>query len=237
MNFLSANNTSTISVIIPTLNEENYIGALLSRLQELRAGKLHEILVVDGGSSDNTVKIAENKGATVVTSAKGRAKQMNIGAQRATGHILYFLHVDTIPPPHFDHHIRNAVAHGNLSGCFRMKFDSDHWFLSFFATFTRFNFKVCRGGDQSLFVTRELFYKLGGFNEDYHIYEDSEFVGRLYKATAFKVLPQSVVTSARKYHDNGMIALQYHFGVIHLKKFLGAGPDELYRYYKRKIAV
>ena len=237
MKFVSKNNSNTISIVIPVLNEEKCIGPLLDHLQELRAGQLHEILVIDGGSSDNTIKIAESKGETVVTSAKGRAKQMNVGAQQATGDILYFLHVDTIPPLHFDLHISNAVNHGNLAGCFRMKFDSDHWFLSLFASFTRFNYKICRGGDQSLFVTKKLFRKLGGFNEDYLIYEDSEFVGRLYKTTTFKVLPQSVVTSARKYGSNGMFKLQYHFAVIHFKKFLGAGHEELYDYYKKKIVV
>ncbi|MCG2459935.1 TIGR04283 family arsenosugar biosynthesis glycosyltransferase [Flavobacteriaceae bacterium F89] len=235
MNFLPAKNINTISIVIPVLNEEKCIGTLLNYLLELRTPLVREILVIDGGSRDDTFKVAEMKGVTVISSTKGRAKQMNVGARYASGNILYFLHVDTIPPPHFDLHITNAVNYGNLAGCFRMKFDSDHWFLSRFAYFTRFNYKVCRGGDQSLFVTKELFQKLGGYNEEYIIYEDSEFAGRLYKASEFKVLPQSVVTSARKYRSNGMVNLQYHFGVIHLKNYLGAGPKELYDYYKRKI--
>ncbi len=237
MNFVPIKNTHTISIIIPVLNEEKCIGRLLSYLQELRAPQLQEILVIDGDSSDSTLKIAENMGVTVLKSTKGRAKQMNIGAQHASGNILYFLHVDTIPPHNFDLNISNAVDHGNLAGCFRMKFDSDHWFLSLFASFTRINLKICRGGDQSLFVTKTLFQKLDGYNEDYLIYEDSEFIGRLYKSSKFKVLSQSVVTSARKYRSNGMFKLQYHFGVIYLKNFLGAGPEELYEYYKRKIVV
>ena len=237
MNFLPTKNTHTISIIIPVLNEEKSIGPLLSYLQEFGALKLPEILVIDGGSSDDTVKIAESMGATVLRSAKGRAKQMNFGAQHASGQLLYFLHVDTFPPHNFDLHIANAVNHSSLAGCFRMKFDSDHWFLSLFASFTRFSLKVCRGGDQSLFVTKTLFQKLDGYNEDYLIYEDSEFIGRLYKSSKFKVLSQSVVTSARKYRSNGMFKLQYHFGVIYLKNFLGAGPEELYEYYKRKIVV
>ena len=75
-----------------------------------------------------------------------------------------------------------------------------------------------------------------GFNENYRVYEDSEFIGRLYKMTHFKVLRQRVITSARKYEQRGTVKLQFHFGVIHLKNLMGAGPDNLYKYYRRKIA-
>jgi len=230
-------NSPKISIIIPVLNEETYIAKLLQYVQESSSAKnIHEILVVDGGSTDDTAEIASDFGAVVLQSKQGRAKQMNYGAERAKGQIFYFLHADTFPPKNFDKHILKAVFNRNEAGCFRMQFDSKSKFLSFFSWFTRINHKLCRGGDQSLFVTKRLFRKTKGFNERYVIYEDSEFAARLYKRTNFKVLPKRVITSARKYERNGTFKLQYYFGVIHLKNLLGAGPDTLYEYYRRKIA-
>ena len=102
---------------------------------------------------------------------------------------------------------------------------------------SRINIKICRGGDQSLFITKNLFEKSGRFNEDYLVYEDNEFIGRLYKIVPFKILPHYVKTSARRYEERGKMTLQYHFGIIHLKNYFGAGPEKLYDYYKRKIAI
>lgn len=231
-------NNPSISIIIPVLNEEANIGKLISYINENCSSKnIAEIMVVDGGSEDNTLTIAENLGAVVLHSAKGRAKQMNLGAKKANGDILYFLHADTFPPAGFDRHIIKAITKNQEAGCFQMRFDSDNRLLGLFAWFTKYNHKICRGGDQSLFISKKLFDHIEGFNEEYIVFEDNEFVGRLYHKTNFKILPFQVKTSARKYRKLGVVKLQFHFGVIHLKNYLGAGPDELYDYYKRKIAV
>ena len=231
-------NNPQISIIIPVLNEADSIAKILVSLKENSSSQnIKEILVVDGGSTDATVSIASDLDATVLHSEKGRAKQMNFAARKAAGEIFYFIHVDTIPPKAFDQIIVEAVVNKNETGCFQMKFDSDSWFLSFFAWFTRINVKLCRGGDQSLFVTKSLFEKSGGFDENYIVYEDNEFIGRLYEMGPFKILPRHVKTSARRYEKRNEIALQYHFGMIHLKNYLGAGPEQLYDYYKRKIVV
>lgn len=225
-----------ISIIIPTLNEEEQLNRLLPYLnQNSSAANIKEILVVDGGSTDGTLEITSYFGAIALRAPKGRAKQMNFAAKRAKGQILYFLHADTFPPKSFDEHIIKAIVEGHETGCFRLQFDSSSYFLKFFAHFSAINHKICRGGDQSLFVTKRLFSKLSGYNEAYRIYEDSEFIGRLYKRTKFKVLPQRVVTSARKYKKYGIVRLQYYFGVIHLKNIFGAGPDQLYAYYCDKV--
>jgi predicted glycosyltransferase involved in capsule biosynthesis len=151
--------------------------------------------------------------------------------------VLYFLHADTFPPKNFDKIILSAIQKGNETGCFRMKFDSESKFLSFFSWFSRINHKICRGGDQSLFITKELFIRSGGYDESYKIYEDNEFIGRLYKLTNFIILPDQVRTSARKYEQIGKFKLQFYFGIIHLKNYLGANPEQLYQYYKRKIST
>jgi len=235
---MKLSNKPTISIIIPVLNEENYIVDLLEYIQiNSSAGNIKEILVVDGGSTDSTIEAALKYDVFVLRSQKGRAKQMNLGAKNAKGEVLYFLHVDTFPPKNFDKIIMNAIQKGNKAGCFRMKFDSDSRFLRFFSWFSRINHKICRGGDQSLFITKELFDKSGGYDEAYRIYEDNEFIGRLYELTNFKILPDQVQTSARKYEQIGNFKLQFYFGIIHLKNYLGADPEQLYRYYKRKIST
>ncbi len=229
--------SARLSIIIPVLNEEAYLPNLLNYLKEHCTEHSLEIIVVDGGSTDRTVELAETFGIKTLLSTPGRAAQMNCGARAASGDILYFLHVDTFPPPTFEKAILAAVSEGNKAGCFRMKFDTNSKFLNFFAWFTKINHILCRGGDQSLYVTKSLFRDSGGFNEDYKIYEDTEYIRRLYKLSRFKVIPETVITSARKYHKIGAVRLQYHFSVIHVKRILGAGPEKLHDYYRRHISV
>ena len=232
-----------ISIIIPVYNEASTIGTLLKHLDEnSRSGQIGEVIIVDGQSSDDTLECANNyinNGSllpyTLISSQKGRACQMNTGASRATGDILYFLHADTLPPEGFDLAILEQVKAGFPAGCFRLKFDTNHPILTLSQWFTRFNFRACRGGDQSLFVTSKLFEELKGFNEDYMIYEDCEFINRIYDDHRFSVIDDHVITSSRKYRQNGTIRLQYHFGVIHFKKWLGASPGTLMDYYQKHI--
>lgn len=231
-------NNPRISIVIPVLNEEDYIQKVLKSIRaNSSSDRIQEILVVDGGSTDGTVLAAKTDGATVISSEKGRAKQMNLGASIATGDILYFLHVDTLPPKDFDRDILKAHSDGYAVGCFQMKFDRKNGLLQLLGWLTRINHTVCRGGDQSLFITKSLFHKAKGFNETYQIYEDNEFIRRIYKLAPFKVLENKVVTSSRRYNQKGVVLLQWHFGIIHLKHHLGAGPDELYAYYRKHIAV
>ncbi len=179
---------------------------------------------------------AARSGIKLISSEKGRAKQMNAGAAVASAPVLYFLHADSFPPKDFDTAILSAIQDGTCAGCFRMKFDSNHPVLRFSQWFTRFNVRGCRGGDQSLFIKRSFFETLEGFDESYKIYEDCEFIGRLYDVGTFRVLPEYVTTSARKYQKHGTWKLQYHFTVIHLKKFFGASPEVLFDYYSKHIA-
>ncbi|MDT0606736.1 TIGR04283 family arsenosugar biosynthesis glycosyltransferase [Croceitalea rosinachiae] len=228
--------STKISIVIPVLNEGGIIGSLLEYIgNNTSKENIQQILVVDGGSTDSTVKIAKKFNAKVLSSKRGRAAQMNVGANYARGTILYFLHADTIPPKGFDKIILNAYSNGHETGCFRMRFDTKNIILRSFAYLSRVNHTLCRGGDQSLFISKSLFEKQKGFNENYLIYEDSEFIRRVYKATNFIVLPQKVITSARKYREKGWLSVQYHFGIIHLKNYYGAGPKDLYQYYSKHL--
>lgn len=207
-----------------------------------------EIIVVDGGSTDDTAKkvqdwITRNKAekdiditsVKLLHSEKGRAKQMNRGAREALGDILYFLHADSFPPKYFDQLIVDEVKNGYNCGCFKMKFDSQHWWLKLAGWFTQFNWPICRGGDQSLFGTKTLFNQVGGYDENYHIYEDNVLISKIFKVGRFKVIQQSLTTSARHYQTHGVWKLQYHYWMIHLKKRLGASPENLFSYYKKNI--
>lgn len=172
----------------------------------------------------------------LINSKKGRAKQMNLGAKHASGDVLYFLHADSLPPKDFDALITKEVEKGNLAGCFRMQFNSNHLWLKLAGWFTQLPFKFCRGGDQSLFITQSLFNKIGGFDEDFAIYEDNDFISKLYKLNQFVVIQKWLMTSPRCYQKNGILKLQWHYWTIHLKKLFGASPRELNQYYKKYIA-
>lgn len=226
-----------ITVIIPTYNEESTIQKTIEQLQENDEKKLvSQIIISDGGSTDNTIDIAKKTNAEVMVSpAKGRSAQMNYGASFSTNRILYFLHADTIPSPGFSSDIMKTVEQGFTSGCSRLSFDYDHWFLKASCWFTRFDINAVRFGDQSLFVTKDVFEKSGGFREDLVMMEDQEIVGRIKKLGKFKVMDGVVITSARKYHDNGIYRMQGIFFLIWLMYYLGFSQQKLLRLHTRLI--
>lgn len=116
-----------------------------------------------------------------------------------------------------------------------MKFDYRHWWLSLAGWFTKFNVKFFRGGDQSLFVEKQLFNQLGGFPEDSSIFEDYEFIRKLYKYKQFSVIQKTIITSARRYRENGVVKLQYHYWALYLKKWIGVPKKDLESYYKKYV--
>lgn len=231
-----------ISIIIPILNEEKNIISLLEHLEQNSSkNNDFELLIVDGGSTDGSIIKIENyvknhHHIALISSERGRAKQMNRGRLQANGAILYFLHADSYPPKNFDQYLIDEVKKGNLAGCFKMKFNHPHWWLKLASWFTQFNWIACRGGDQSQYITATLFDEIGGFNEDYIIYEDQILIKELYKRNQFTVIQKWICTSARLYERKGIWNLQYHFWAIYIKKWLGADATTLYRYYSRHIA-
>jgi GT2 family glycosyltransferase len=160
---------------------------------------------------------------------------MNAGASLAKGEILYFLHADSIPPMGFISRILEAMNGGAVSGCFRLAFDHDHWFLRANSWFTRFNVNAVRFGDQSLFVTREVFQKSGGFSENLLMMEDQEIIHRLRMHGRFRVMHDAVVTSARKYIDNGVYRMQGIFYTIWLLYYLGYSQQRLLKLHRKLI--
>ncbi len=168
-----------------------------------------EVIVVDGGSKDDSLQVAQNLGVQVLQSKeRSRACQMNLGANRASGEILYFVHADTRVLPSFFTDITKTVDSGVPSGCFAYSFDSESRLLKVNSWFTQFNGLLSGGGDQTLFVKRDVFEALGGFDESYCIMEDFEFVRRLKKKYRFHVIPKKITVSARKYKSNSWIRVQ-----------------------------
>lgn len=221
-----------ISIIIPTFNEANKIGGLIAYLKKFTHQGQVETIVVDGGSSDNTVESAQKNGVvTVASPQKGRAKQMNYGAKKAKGEWLYFLHADTTPPPTFIADIRNAVNTGYGFGCFRLRFDSNHPVLKFYSWFTRFDIDFFRFGDQSLFVNRELFKRIGGFDESLIVMEDQEIISRLKSHAQFTIIKNPVTTSARKYERFGVFKLQLIFTIIVCLFYLNISQEVTVHFY------
>ena len=224
------------SIIIPTYNEADGIAQTISRTHAANGGHEAEIIVVDGGSTDDTIQVARQHGATIVESKrKGRAAQMNTGASVARYELLYFIHADSVPPDDFTSQILNACDKGAKSGCFRLAFDYSHWFLRANAWFTRFNVNAVRFGDQSLFATKEVFEKAGGFREDLIMMEDQEIIHRLKQYGKFKVVNDYVVTSARKYLDNGVYRMQWIFYRIWAMYYLGYSQEQMLKMHKRLI--
>ncbi|MCB0663354.1 MAG: TIGR04283 family arsenosugar biosynthesis glycosyltransferase [Saprospiraceae bacterium] len=223
-----------ISVIIPTYNEEKTIKRTLDALMRYGDDLLEEIIVVDGKSEDKTVDIASELGARVMVSdTRSRAAQMNEGARKANGNLLYFVHADTLVPEGYATDIIQAMKEGWKMGNFRYDFDKDSFLLSLNAYFTKYSWLVTQGGDKTFFILKDLFFELGAYDTYWTIMEEYDFVKRADKAGhAIITLPKKCIVSARKYHHNSWLRVQIaNFVVFNLWKLGLAGPDKLKAVY------
>ncbi|MCP4626796.1 MAG: DUF2064 domain-containing protein [bacterium] len=221
-----------ISVIIPTLNEAEVIEPTIFNLKKYQHT---EIIVVDGGSRDQTVDLARSMGARVLTSAPSKAAQMNVGAAHAAGDVLLFLHADTILPENFENRVLAALARQDIrAGAFSLGIASGASGLRFIerAANWRSRFLQMPYGDQALFVTRQLFHEIGGY-PDYPIMEDFEFVRKLKKKGKIAILPESVQTSPRRWLNLGILKSWLLNQLIVIAYYLGISPQRLARWYNR----
>ncbi len=227
---------ATISIIIPTYYEVEGIGKLVRYLKDASNEAVIDLIVSDGRSEDATIREAKAAGAHVVVSPrKGRATQMNYGASMAKGDVLYFIHADSFPPATFVADIQQAVKEGYDLGRYRTKFNSSKNILKLNAWFTRFDLFMCMGGDQTLFIRRQIFENYGGFNEDMEIMEEYEFCARARKTGRYKILPGTALISARKYDRNSWVKVQRaNATVVKLYK-RGATQQHMLDTYKRML--
>lgn len=225
-----------ISIIIPVYNESERLGKLIQYLIQHKKELVGEILVVDAGSTDKTMEIATQAGAIVVVSPKkGRAAQMHYGASLAIGDVLYFIHADTFPPVSFANDIMEAVTNGFGLGRYRTKFDSTKWYLKINAWFTRFDWFICMGGDQTLFITNDLYLQAGGFKPDLLIMEEFEFVPRARKLSPYKIFNKPALVSARKYDTNSWWQVQMANRKIVSMYKKGSSQNEMVAMYKKML--
>lgn len=223
---------SRISIVIPTLDEATILGATLGPLKDEKGC---EIIVVDGGSRDDTVGVAEKQGCRVIRSGPGRAGQMNLGAREANGGILLFLHGDTILPAGFSTMIHQAMEPERVvGGAFSLAIDSSRWSLRVIAGLANLRSRYLRlpYGDQALFTSSDNFRELGGF-PDIAIMEDFVFVRNLARLGNIVTLDQCVVTSARRWEKYGVVRTTLLNQVMVCGYHLGGSPERLARWYQR----
>lgn len=221
-----------ISIIIPTLEEEAIIGECID---QLATGENIEVIVSDGGSSDNTRTIAAAHGAAVVASRAGRARQMNAGAACASGEILLFLHADTRLPDEYDRLVREAVAApGTLAGAFEFATDIDSLIIRFIEAMTGIRSRRLgiTFGDQGIFVKASVFQRLGGYPVQ-PIMEDYELVRRLRRCGRMVIVPSPAMTSARRWRANGVIKNTFINVTVTIAYLLHLPMTLIHGYYRR----
>ena len=218
-----------ISIIVPTLNEDANIAALIAQTRNI--GDC-EIIVVDGGSTDDTQ--ARATGADrVLISSPGRAKQQNLGAEACRGDVLLFLHADCRLPSTALNSIRAALADERvIGGCFQQRIDSPglryRWIERGNAWRVRL-FKLAYG-DQAIFVRRIVFEQLGRFPE-LRLMEDVFLMKRLRHVGRFVLLPDRLTVSARRWRQHGVIRQTLRNWMLLTLALCGASPDRLARFY------
>ena len=224
-----------ISVIIPTLDEEQSLPALLSRLREEgHDGPGCEIIVVDGGSTDATVRLAREHGARVLTSPPGRGLQLCHGAAAASGTIFLFLHADSIFPRGGLKRIEETLAETPelIGGNFRLLFDGatpfSRWLIGFYAGIRRIGLYY---GDSGIFVRRSAYEAVGGIRP-IALMEDFDFVRRMERlGKTCCITDPPLITSSRRFAGRNPVAIVCGWLKLHALFYLGVSPDRLAKIY------
>ena len=223
-----------LSVIIPTLNEAGCIGQLLRQLQALRA-EGHELILVDGGSGDETVALAAGLVDQLLSAPAGRARQMNVGAQAARGRWLWFLHADSQLPDRAWHRVIEALQPAGGWGRFDVRLSGDRPLLRLVEQLMNWRSRLTgmATGDQGVFVTRALFEKIGGFAE-LPLMEDIDLSRRLKRVQRPKCLRETLTTSSRRWEQRGVLRTIVLMWALRLAFFFGVSPARLATRYDQR---
>lgn len=225
-----------LSVIIPTYQEEDSIGEVVEHLFECAQNYRIEVIVCDGGSPDDTLIKAAAAGAEAVVSPKrGRAAQMNYGASLAKADVLYFLHADAFPPGSYVKDIISALELGYDFGNFHQEIKSQNPWVKLNRYLSHIKGKLTSGGDQSLFIRKELFDKLKGYREDYLFMEDYDLFARAKFLGENIRVPKYLEIIDRKYTHNSYLRVMLSNILIFSLYQLGVHPNKLYPLYKSWI--
>jgi len=225
--------STKISILIPTYNEAARIQDTLRHCAEVAEA---EIIVVDGGSTDGTRKLARESGVQVLVSSRGRGRQLNLAASQARGDILLFLHADTYLPPDFPAHVVSALKNPHaVGGAFRLKIRGDSISLRLIELGVNIRSQIFRRpyGDQAIFLKAEVFKQLNGFRE-IPIMEDLDLVRRLSKIGRIVVVAAYATTSARRWNQLGPFKTTLINQVAIVAYSLGIPPARIASFYHRK---
>jgi rSAM/selenodomain-associated transferase 2 len=221
---------STISVVIPTLNEERVLGTTLARC----VGGAEECIVVDGGSTDSTREIARSAGAKVLRCERGRGRQLAAGAAAARGEVLVFVHADTLLPKDFALAIHESLrTPGCTWGRFDVRFDQTTPLLTAIAHLISWRSWLTRGatGDQAIFVRADAYGRVGGFLEQ-DLFEDVDLCRRLKRDGKMAVPRVPVVTSSRRWRRDGVWRTSIRMWTLKALFLLGVPAERLGRRYR-----
>jgi len=216
----------TLSVIIPTRDEGPRLGATLDLLAQRGDA---EVIVVDGGSSDDTVAVARKHEARVVHARPGRARQMNAGAAAASGGLLLFCHADTHLPEHYDVHVRAALARPRaVAGAFDLALRGEEPMLRRIERAVGWRSRALQSpyGDQSIFLRRTTFQRLGGYRE-VPIMEDHDLIRRARRLGRIVIAEGAASTSARFWRRHGMLRGTLINQAVLVGTRLGVAPETL----------
>lgn len=221
-----------VSIIIPVLNEAEHIAGTLMSLASYRS-QGHEVIVIDGGSSDDTVSISEQYADRVLYSVAGRAMQMNRGIDEASGDALLFLHADTRLPADAVAKLIHAVEDGYFWGRFNVRLSGKHFMFRIIERMM--NLRSCitgvATGDQAIFVSHESIQIVGDYPR-LPLMEDIVFSKRLLKLGRPACIRHQVVTSSRRWEDKGILRTMLLMWRLRLLFFLGVSADRLARQYR-----
>ncbi len=221
----------TVSVIVPTLNEEQSIGRTLEALTH--AGGNIEVIVVDGGSNDSTTEIARRWGARVIPSARGRGIQMHNGARVAQGQMLLFLHADTTVPLNAIERITEVLARDTaaVGGNFDIRFDGGSRAARLMTwLYPKLEKIGLSYGDSGIFVRATVYAEIGGFNP-FPIFEDANLVSRLKRRGRMVHLPVAVVTSSRRFEGRSFALTFARWSIMQGLYWVGIPPRLLNQLY------
>jgi len=224
-----------LSIIIPNLNDAVYLERLLTFLLTHPIPS-SEIIVVDGGSEDDSCNIVKQMKCHLVESEPSRAIQMNTGEKVAQGKYLCFLHADTLPPNTFTQDFELFRKGAKKAACYRSKFENGPFMLGLNAFFTRFSWLVSRGGDQGLFIEKEYFNQLGRFPEQMQVMEEYPLLEKILKDNELFIFKNGMNICTRKYENRSWLRVSRANYVAFKLYQQGADSVEIKRRYLEILA-